>query len=250
MNPAARWCERTYPFRHFVASSVLDSDQYAKVATAFSRIRLGQDPDRSVRLSKSRGDYDALSCGVGASIASRFRPLFDRPFLDMLADIVRIKGVPAVDAGLHHVPQGSRSGWIHTDCCSAWFNGDLSSRKILFPDRRMCDYFTGEPKRTDARPIEYVRTATMIFYLQNEGWKQGMGGETGLYPGSKVSYGGEILIPPVNNTLVLFECSPHSYHRLIANPGQARNSIVLWLHSTAEEATRKWAHGVIRRGPK
>ena len=251
MHAAASWRERSYPFRHYVADSVLDPDQYARVAAEFSRIERGLDPDSSVRLSKSR-NYDALTFGMRASVAAGFRPLFEKHWIDQLADLVGIKAVPALDAGLHHVPQGSRSGWIHSDCCSAWFNGPVpqKQRRIVFPDRRMCDYFSGEPKHPEARPAEYVRAATMIFYLRNEGWEAGMGGETGLYAGSKASYGGEVLVPPVDNTLVLFECSPHSYHRLIANPGKPRNSIVLWLHSTVEESAKRWSSGVMRRGPR
>jgi hypothetical protein len=196
--------------------------------------------------------YDALTLGMREDLAGPFAPLFELPWLELLAERVGLAGnvTTAVDGGLHHVPRGSASGWVHTDCCSGWFNGAATEGKLLFPDRRRCDYFTGMAKEPDAEPVEYVRAATMIFYLHNDGWANGMGGETGLYPGSKAAYGGQALVPPLNNSLLLFACSPHSYHRLVKNPGIARNSIILWLHSTVDIAEARWGKGIHRRSPQ
>jgi hypothetical protein len=88
----------------------------------------------------------------------------------------------------------------------------------------------------------------MIYYLCNEGWSEPDGGETGLYGAAK-PHDRTIAsrVPPVDNTLLLFECSPHSYHRFLTNPGRRRNSIILWLHTTVDAAEARWPNAVTRR---
>ena len=78
-----------------------------------------------------------------------------------------------------------------------------------------------------------------------------MGGETGLYgAGRQTAHTDSALIPPVNNSLILFECTPHSYHRFVANPGMVRNSIVMWLHCTEAHAVERWGEMIERRAPR
>jgi Rps23 Pro-64 3,4-dihydroxylase Tpa1-like proline 4-hydroxylase len=87
----------------------------------------------------------------------------------------------------------------------------------------------------------------MIYYLNNDGWQPGDGGETALFATGKLGVGPFGLCPPVNNSLLLFECTPHSFHSLIANPRRARDSVILWLHSTVEDAEAKWGTAINRR---
>jgi hypothetical protein len=246
---AVKWCAQEYPFRHFVAQDVLDADAYRRVGAAFTAIleRTEAGDESSYVLRKTNPKYDALMLGMNEVLAPNFYPFFSLPWLQALARQVAVPEVRRFDGGLHSNPKGSRTGWIHTDLCSGWFD-ESSSQPGLFPRRKLVDYFTGAPKSKQAKPVEYVRAATMIFYLCNDGWSPGDGGETGLYASS---YGGAdasvALIPPINNSALLFECSPHSYHRFIANPGRARNSIILWLHATVQKAESRWGGGIHRR---
>lgn len=119
---------------------------------------------------------------------------------------------------------------------------------LMFPPRGRCNYFTGQAKVPDAKPKEYIRAATMIFYLCNDGWEQGDGGETGIYSADCETEDTVVkLIPPLNNSLFLFECSPHSYHRFVTNPGRTRNSIILWLHASVQDAEARWGKAINRR---
>jgi hypothetical protein len=108
-----------------------------------------------------------------------------------------------------------------------------------FPNSGQCDYFTGRVKSPSARPVAYVRAATLIYYLCNDGWAPLDGGQTALYSTMRGDGACEP-VPPLNNTLVFFECCPHSYHRFVANLGRARNSIILWLHLPVAEAEGRW----------
>jgi hypothetical protein len=238
LDPRAEWAVHQRPFRHLRAERVFRPDVYDRLRAEFAALQ--------PQFKTSQPRYDALMVAMGPRLAPRFAPLFDRPWLTLLASLVDVPFIPQVDGGLHHIPAGSRSGWVHNDFCSAWFDDGLTG-DVVFPDRKKCDYFTGAPASPGARPKEYVRAATMIFYLENDSWSEGAGGETGLYQASHAELGTMSAVPPVSNSLLLFECSPHSYHRLIGNPGCPRNSIILWLHEPVERAESTWGTAVHRR---
>jgi hypothetical protein len=250
LNPKGEWCVYRRPFRHIRAERVFRTNVYEGLERAFLALMdaKGINQDGEPRFQQRAG-YDALILGMRENLSSQFAPLFERRWIDFLAGLADLPALAQIDAALHHIPVNSRSGWIHTDFCSGWFNSEITGN-IVFPDRTACDYFTGTKKSADAQPQEFIRAATMIFYLHNDGWKEGCGGETGLYASSRAGSGEMCTVAPVNNSLLLFECSPHSYHSLIANPGCQRNSIILWLHSSVENAQSRWGRGFTRRKPQ
>jgi hypothetical protein len=241
LNPRVDWWVHERPFRHIRAHGVFREEIYDRLAAAF--IAAGGD------LRKTQSTYDALILPMSQILRRSFAPLFDRSWTEFLANLLDLPALSQIDGALHHVPVASRSGWIHNDFCSGWFSRNQTG-DIVFPDRANCDYFTGTAKSPEARPQELIRAATMIFYLRNDDWKEGCGGETGLYASSRHGRGEASVVPPVSNSLLLFECSPHSYHSLTANPGCARNSIILWIHSTVENAEARWGQAFTRRRPK
>jgi 2OG-Fe(II) oxygenase superfamily len=245
------WWVHERPFRHIRAENVFSKEVYDHLATAFLTMR--DTPEESSpdepKFRKAQSTYDALILPMTQRLATRFAPLFERRWIDFLANLLDLQSIPQIDGALHHIPVNSRSGWIHNDFCSGWFNRSHTG-DIVFPDRRNCDYFTGTAHSPEARPQEFIRAATMIFYLQNDEWNEGCGGETGLYAASRNGLADVTVAPPVNNSLLLFACSPHSYHSLVGNPGCARNSIILWLHSSLENAQMRWGRAFTRRKPK
>jgi hypothetical protein len=251
LDPLGEWSEFKRPFRHIRAERVFREDTYRDLESAFAALRDADlaNPGRAPRFAKGQAGYDAQVAAIDLQLSSQFAPLFERRWIEFLASLLDLPVLPQIDAALHHIPVNSRSGWVHNDFCSAWFDAGVAG-EIVFPDRRKCDYFNGAPRTSDARPREYVRAATMILYLRNDGWKVGSGGGTGLYAASRGGYGEMSAVEPLNNSLLLFECSPHSWHALLANPGCARNSIILWLHNSVEQAQSRWGRGFSRRKPK
>jgi hypothetical protein len=53
---------------------------------------------------------------------------------------------------------------------------------------------------------------------------------------------------PINNSLLVFECTPYSFHGFISNYTKPRNSIVMWLHQTRENAVYKWGDTIVPYG--
>ncbi|WP_419149878.1 2OG-Fe(II) oxygenase [Methylobacterium oryzae] len=85
-----------------------------------------------------------------------------------------------------------------------------------------------------------MRYLTMIFYLNNDGWVEEHGGVTGIY--TTPAFGSlhpAVLVPPKNNSLLLFECTPHSWHTFMTT-SRRRNSITLWLHRSMESSRKQW----------
>ncbi len=245
------WWEHRVPFRHFRAEGVLSSSDYLAIASAFTEI-LDSTEGRSKgrhRMSRTTEGYDARMLPMDNSLSLAFSPFFEDRWIKSLFELLGLPFLDRIDGALHSSPKGSRSGWIHTDFCSAWFDESIESPSpMVFPNRSRCDYFTGRRRSENVVSKEYVRVATLIFYLCNDGWTDGDGGETALYDSCKEVSDTKIdLVPPTNNSLLLFECSPHSYHRFVKNPGCTRNSAILWLHGTIEYVESRWGSAVNRR---
>ncbi len=245
---SGHWTQCRAPFLHIYAPEVFAPETYHRLSHAFEIIvhnTIAGTVD-GLKMKKTNPNYDALVLAMNRDLSSQFAPLFTEEWKNCLAEVFDLPLTTRIDAALHHVPRGGSSGWLHTDLCSGWFLPSNSAETLVFPDRSGCDYFTGAPRRQGVHPEEFVRTVSMIYYLNNDGWIEGDGGETGLYSTSRSDVGPGKAVPPKSNTLVIFECSPHSFHRLIANPGRDRNSIVAWFHTTPEFAEARWPNAVSR----
>ena len=82
---------------------------------------------------------------------------------------------------------------------------------------------------------------SLLFYLANPDWQPGDGGETGLFADIATAHrGATTAVPPINNSLVFFECTPRTWHAFISNRGKPRNSVVMWLHRRKNEVLERW----------
>jgi hypothetical protein len=164
---------------------------------------------------------------------------------DLIAGILGIDTTGHVACGLHHHEVGSSHGFPHNDFNPGWFNGDCPPGEVALGDNRV-HYLTGAPLDPRAEPVQTVRAASLLFYLANPVWKPGEGGMTGLYDSDQQDITQPTAYaPPVNNSLLLFECTPTSYHGFVSNVAKPRNSIVMWVHQTVEQAEARWGQGSI-----
>jgi len=97
-----------------------------------------------------------------------------------------------------------------------------------------------------------VRCTTLIYYLGNPAWHVGDGGETALYAGTRRDHRyPEARVPPVNNSMLLFNCTPTSFHAFTQNWRSERNSIIMWLHAPPTAMARRYgAESFIRFKPR
>lgn len=119
----------------------------------------------------------------------------------------------------HHHPPGDRTGFVHHDYANKRFPDGVFLSNGVVP------YTIAE----DA-PMGYVkrRAIAFLYFLENDGWQERDGGETGLYAKDKQTLIKKVA--PINNRLLAFHISPHSYHAFQGNRHD-RNAIVQWLHA-------------------
>lgn len=231
-----RWIRRTRPFPHVYVRDVFVAEFYQRLAAEFDRVRIDR-PDL----------FAPVAAGYGASGASLTRmrngPLevfLSRAWHDL---IERVAGVPAsgdVEGSLHHHPPGSPRGWPHHDLAPAWFPGAAPGPDAVGLPGDDIDLKSGaRPAGVPAR--EMVRAVAVLFYLGNGEWKPGDGGETGLFADiGAAEPTPTVVVPPLDNSMVVFECTPRSWHTFLGANTAARNSVVMWLHRPKEQAASRW----------
>jgi 2OG-Fe(II) oxygenase superfamily len=237
-----RWMRADWPFTHVVARDVFTRDFYRELETEVrDLLALGlSETPRDKGFSRNIRGYDAY----GATLPQiRHAPstIFISPaWRDMLCALHGIAATPYVFAGAHHHPPASPSGLIHNDFNPAWFPRAPDDR-MQTPDQYRCSYTTGEGELPAAQKIQVARAAVAIFFVANENLRAGDGGETGVYrSGAQTPRPPDGAWPPTNNTLVTFECTPHSFHRFLTNRRVPRTSIIMWTHCNVEDALKRF----------
>ncbi len=241
------WLRCEWPFPYFVARNVFTEDFYAALEEQMrSTLRLGLSESVDyARFSRNLPGYDAYGIGLAPGSGGDDDPpasIFLSPgWRDLVCRLHAIGPTPYVFAGAHHHTPGSTSGFIHNDFNSVWFPRALDDT-IQIPHQELCSFKTGEGPLEPDEKIEVVRGAVVIYFLANQPhWLPGDGGETGLYHSPDQLIGAvDASWPPENNSLISFECTPHSFHGFLSNRRLPRTSIIMWVHRTRDEAAERF----------
>lgn len=243
-----RWRRSAIPFDHVHALNVFRPDVYAALDRAFRGILgrgLSQTADPG-RFSARNNNYTAYSLSLDADETSALRLFMSREWHDMIGSMFDLRLSGEIDICLHHHPPGSRSGWIHTDYSPGWFGDNPTAEGIHISSTGVVNYKSGEVVEDGQTPIRRMRAIAILFYLCNDGWTSADGGQTGLYESKKQSTErSDAGIPPYNNSIVMFECTPFSYHTFMGSPNKPRNAVVMWVHRPFEEAVRQWGEEAV-----
>jgi 2OG-Fe(II) oxygenase superfamily len=253
-----RWLYRDEPFPHVTAQAVFTRACYRELEAEFQRIleRGFADP-ASVRaepgmpgrqFARGMPGYDAYGFNFSPELEGPLRLFVSRPWHDLLAGLFGVNATGHVNAGLHHHKVGSTSGNPHNDLNPAWFVDYESPDGINLARHDICSYSTGRARVPGVVPKVVVRAVAMIFYLNNPPWSQGDGGETALYRTQRDEP--EVIVPPINNSLLAFGCTPYSYHSFLSNVRHERNTVIMWLHRSRSEVVTRWGKRAIVDWPR
>jgi hypothetical protein len=246
-----RWMRSSDPFPHVAVRDVFTPAFAAELDSAFAAI-LERGLDAGPRgFSRSIPGYDAFGHTFRADVGWPFSVFVSRPWHDLLCDVADIKGSGQVFCGLHHHLPGSRSGSIHNDLNPGWFQDVAGPGEVVVCDQRRVVYSSGEARVSGVTPSGAVRGVALLYFLRNGPWHPGDGGELGLYS----SYGDAIdrpavTVAPHDNSLVLFECTPHSLHGFIHNRRTPRNSLIMWVHRPRPDVVAQWGARAIIDWPR
>lgn len=227
LAPSATWLRYEKPFTHVVAQNVLAPQTYDRL----EQQALGLLVD-----AKGRTDnYDARIRKIDATIAKALYPLFSPAWFSLARQALGVDAEPLIDAAIHDHPAGSRAGWAHNDFNPGRF-ASVPVGDVVFSGSQGVEYRVRADGDTAGASM---RKVAGLFYLGNPDWLPEHGGETGLYWNGGAAARLAKAVPPINNSVLLFECSPHSFHGFLGGQRQ-RRSIVFWLHCPLDEALSRW----------
>lgn len=216
------------PFPHIVWDDVLLPEKYAIIEELF-RTTLARGTSRNVHdgsiFHAFDMDYDGYKFGprppsdeshpLYLFFSVRWNLLFSKVF-NQLTTL-------ETSLAFHHHPVGDRTGFIHNDFADKYFDPSSRLKNLVIPH----DVKKPEGNAAGNLVVE-KRIIAILYYLANPPWKEGDGGETGLY--DSYSAAGPIIRPALrNNRLVAFHISNRSLHAFQSNR-LPRNSIVQWFH--------------------
>jgi hypothetical protein len=238
-----RWVRRSTPFPHVVASDVFVPEFYAELEGHY-RALLAEDG----AFERNMAGYDASAANLAAHADGPLGIFVSREWHDLVAGVAGVGASGDVHATVHHHDTGSASGWPHNDLNPGWFPGSPPGPGELrlswpAPDLR---YATG-PTRDGVEAHETIRAVSVLFYLANGPWRPGDGGETALYASSAdaARTGPATTVAPMDNSLILFECTPFTWHTFLTNRVRPRESLVMWLHRSKQAAVERWGDASI-----
>jgi hypothetical protein len=229
------WLERRRPFRHVVVREVFLPAVAAAISEAASDLIYNSGSLRHF------GWYDAYACGFQQAGEGPLQLFTSRPWHDLIARAMDVPATGHINGGLHHHPVGTASGFIHNDLNPVYFHRDPDPDEVVLPDHSRVSYTAGSVGAADAQAREVVRCTAMIYYVANPAWHIGDGGETALY--SKINQDiryPEGKVPPISNSMLLFNCTPTSFHAFACNRRSERNTIVMWLHALPADMARRF----------
>lgn len=237
-----RWVRRTMPFPHVVAENVFVPDFYAELHAEFERI----EREHPEGFRRDISGYDAAAADVARYRGGPLGVFLTREWHDIIAALTGVPATGDMVATLHHHDAGSRPGWPHNDLNPGWFGGPPPGPgEIRTETDTPVSYRDGQaPPGVPARAC--VRAVSLLFYLGNGPWQPGEGGETGLFASyDSARHGPAAAVAPIDNSLVLFECTPYSLHAFLGTT-KPRNSVVMWLHRDKADAVRRWGeHSIV-----
>lgn len=230
-----RWVRRTRPFPHVYVRDVFVAEFYQRLAAEFERVRT--EPNLFAPVSDG---YSATGVDLTTVRNGPLEVFLSRAWHDLIERVAGVSASGDVEGSLHrHQPNSSRSH-PHHDLAPAWFPGTAPAVGEVGLPGADIDLKSGDrPAGTPAR--EMVRAVAVLFYLGNGEWQHGDGGETGLFTDiSAARPTPAVSIPPLDNSMIVFECTPRSWHTFLGGNTAARNSVVMWLHRPREQAANRW----------
>jgi hypothetical protein len=243
-----RWQKCLEPFPHMVAYDVFTPDYYAWLDRAYGELmsRGVSEAHDPARFSRNISNYDVYSMSLTPTTQPPFDVFISKEWHDMLANLVGIRATGDVNGGFHHHAAGSKSGQVHNDLNPGWFLDASYPYQVNVSRNDLCVYSSGKVSDNSLRAHQTIRAIAILFFLHNPPWYPGQGGETGLYSHRRQQVSEPTkAVPPINNSLLLFECRPNSFHSFLSNRIMPRNSMIMWLHRPVEDVVERWGEKAI-----
>lgn len=237
-----KWNIQDNPFPHIYTTSVFNQRTYLALCRDFNKhlkAKLRNTPKESINQDGLHiiDIYEKPGDAIDLFVSDQWINLFSSLFNISLSKFVSL--------GLHYHQPNSSSGLVHNDLTHGWFL-DNSDSSVILPSIN-CRYTDGKTSQGLRSVVHTARAITIIFYLDNPEAEPLIGGGTGLYSHAFDDITKPVIvIPPINNSMLIFPCTPTSFHAFISNINFPRRSIIMWLHVPVEWAVSKWGKNAIQ----
>lgn len=134
--------------------------------------------------------------------------------------------------GAHQHNPPTETSWKHTDFNIVSFlpNKERHQGCLDLWQPTDCQY-TNDTLNDQPDCVKVCRYVACIYYLNNDNWAVGDGGETGIYSAFSPDTPLFAKIAPRNNSLLFFEINPLSFHSA-QEANKQRNSLIWWYHAS------------------
>jgi hypothetical protein len=236
-----RWKRRLEPFPHVIATDLFVPAVAEEIDTAVRKVLEEQPLDSMV-------NYDAAGWGFGPDLDWPLRLFVSDEWRRFIARVVGTETSAYVSGAVHHHEISGADGRPHTDLTPVYFADVEPTGGVVQPRSDLVNFKSGRALVDGVRVIRTVRAVSILYYTANPPWRPGDGGETGLYrrrsdPVDRPAAS----FPPINNSMLAFECTPNSFHSFMSNRVSERNSITMWLHHSDTEAVDRWGERAMDR---
>lgn len=246
-----RWLWQDSPLPFVTASNVFTDKVYDDIVRGFREVMargLLERGKTEENFTRSMSGYDAYCFIVTRKVKGPLELFMSPEWHALFKNLFGVEINEDVSLALHHHKPGGASGRPHNDLNPGWFvDREPGDTSLNIQDPSVNAYQSDKVFAPGRKVHESIRAIAMLFYLDNPPWKPGDGGETGLYRSAGVPAEDAIVrVPPTNNSLLAFECTPYSYHGYVKNTRNARNSVIMWFHRSKDEVVRRWgSHSIV-----
>ena len=221
------------PFPHIIADNFFQDEVYEKLLKHFQSVlnRGFSEEDDATKFHpflnlKGEYEYDGYVYVPRPEEEPALDIFFTPAWNLFFSKIFKQSTGWCTSLAYHHHPVGDQTGFVHHDNASRTFSpNDQLPNGVIFRENS-----------NHAAAFKEMRAIALLYYLGDNPWKEGDGGETGIYRSK-----GESpikLVAPKNNRLFAFEISPRSFHAFQENFA-ARSSIVQWFHAPLWQKEKK-----------
>lgn len=218
------------PFTYVYVEDFFTTSFHKQLCEAFEQVKREGLTDSFSYAQFSRfGGYDAYYWLFPPNSDYPLHLFYSPEWRDYFASLFDIPLTSEVVAEFHHHQVGSSDGFVHNDynlCC--FTNHHLPNG--INPWYYHCSYDPAQNDMQSGFVSSKMRSIAVIYYLNNEEWQPGDGGETALLDATR-DLQTATLIPPKSNSLLAFEVSPLSFHGFMQNRRLERNSLIMWFHT-------------------
>lgn len=225
----------SFPFRHLVVENVFTDDLAGELLKNFGTGISKAAPIGKVgevgELKYGALNYTPLLLDFGTSGVAVFAA---EELQNFICGILGIRPNKYLMLGSHRHQPPSNDGWVHTDCTVVSFpsQGPRFGAFDIFQPNSGCNY-ADDSRDRQPKSVKMARAVACIYYLGNSTWRDGDGGETGIFDVDRTSVVKRIA--PRHNSLLAFDISPISYHSYLAANNFARDTYIWWYHCGIDE---------------